>query len=206
MPVEIHFPHGQKQPSIEAEQSKQEDISAERLGQLVVDGFSDTFEQIGTFPEVRHDVVITVNQSRRKQVRDEHPIMEISKIREGVRGFEYLWGIVRENILQQEVEPFVHEGRRGIHFFVTIFTEQIKESFLAHLFNVSVEDVADVAGKYARLWMLRLEHPKLEVLGKRLSEYEDIGKANDERGEPNDILALAAEWFFLKRETEATGA
>ena len=95
MPVEIYIPQGQKQPSIEAEQSKQEDISAERLGQLVVDGFSDTFELIGPFPEVHHDVVITVDQSRRKQVRDDHPIMEISKIREGVRGVEYLWGMVK---------------------------------------------------------------------------------------------------------------
>src|SRR3990170_9120184 len=171
MPVEIHIPHGQKQPSIEALQSKQEDVSAERIGQLVVDGFSDTFELIGPLPEVRHDVVITVDQSRRKQVRDDPPIIKISKIREGVRGAEYLWGMFRENILQQEVEPFVHEGRRGIHFFVTIFTEQIKESSLARMFDVSVEGVADVAGKYVRLWMLRFEHPHLEVYGKRLSEY-----------------------------------
>jgi hypothetical protein len=206
MPVEIHFPHGQKQPSIEAEQSKQEDISAERLGQLVVDGFSDSFELIGPLPQLRHDVTITVEQSRRKQVRDELPILNISKVREGVRGADYLWSLVRDSVLHQDAEPFLRDGRKGVHFFVTIFTEQINKSSLAHLFNVSVEDVADVAGKYARLWMLRFEHSEIEVFGKRLSEYEDIGKANDERGEPNDLLALAAEWFFLKRETEASGA
>jgi hypothetical protein len=203
MPVEIYIPQGQKQPSIEAEQSKQEDISAERLGQLVVDGFSDTFEQIGTLPELRHDVVITVDQSRRKQVRDDPPIIKISKIREGVRGVEYLWGMFRENILQQEAEPFVHEGRKGMHFFVSIFTEQIRS--MARTVDISVEDVADVAGKYVRLWMLRLEHPEIEVFGKRLSEYEDIGQANDAWGRPNDLLSLAAEWFFLKRETGAIG-
>ena len=186
-------------------QNKQKDISAEKLGQLVVNGFKDTFELIGPLPEVRHDVLITVDQSRRKQLRDDPPIIKISKIHEGVRGVEYLWGIVRENILQQEVVPFVQEGRRSMHFFITIFTEQIKESSLTRLFDVSVEDVADVAGKYARMWMLKFEHPEIEVFGKRLSEYEDIGQANDAWGRPNDLLAIAAEWFFLKRETEAFG-
>lgn len=200
MPLEIHIPHGSASPVIEASLGHSEGVSNEELGSWIVEGFMADFPMVGEVPEPHHEVTIQVRQNMIKEKGGGIPWFEESHLREGVRGWKFFSTLIEDKILKKDVMPYTREGKSGFRFSVTLFTERVRRHSLAQQHDIGVDDVARTVGRYIRLWLLRQEHPTMEVEGRMLGEYKDDGSPDGFH-----LFGLAVDHFWLEREPAASG-